>query len=349
MVSQHVAHSGRGTRGGFTLIELLVVVAVIAILAALLMPAILTGMRAAQTANCITQLRQIAQANVSYQKDWSQWMLCGGNRNGVHPKDSMNLEKNWEYDWKYDAAFPFWYEALQPYINAHATMSHAVASYKAREGSTLNPANAIQRDKLRTEVARLCQIYTCPAKKQSTIGYGYSYDAPFGNSACYPNDKCPDFVWYDQKAKPYDFPTYAGEGHWSGTRAVIPILWYASSVHASALTVPSAQIAFCDTGKVTNDTNLDVDPPDWVENNDSNFLGFVRFPLHDHYRNTTHYKSSYAWRPVPRHGNKTVCVMFDGSAKAIGIRDVVGPRWADDECLLDNIPPHKPPVPPRPH
>ena len=329
----------RPARRGFTLIELLVVVAVIGILAAMLMPAILSGLRSAQTTQCIAHQRQLVQAYVSYGKDFDSWMVCGGNRTGLHPTAANNMENHWDnpYNSRYD--YPFWYEAVQPYINNSADMATARQTYKNRTGTLLSYTNTADRDKLRQEMARLCAIFTCPAKKQAIIGYGYNYDAPFGNAACYPNARCPvsEFNWFG-KDYPNDF---------RGRRVPVPILWFAKNVHMTAITVPSAQIAFCDTGKVTNDTALTTDPVDWVENNSSNIYGFTRFPLHDTYTATANYKSSTPWRPVPRHEDKVVCANFDGSTKAYHIRDVVGHKWAEKDCLFDNKPPHKPPVPPR--
>ena len=89
----------RPSCGGFTLIELLVVVAVIGILAAMLMPAILSGLRAAQTTQCIANQRQIVQSYVSYGKDYDSWMVCGGNRNSLHPAADNNQENHWEDPW----------------------------------------------------------------------------------------------------------------------------------------------------------------------------------------------------------------------------------------------------------
>jgi prepilin-type N-terminal cleavage/methylation domain-containing protein len=57
------------TAAGFTLVEMLVVIAVIAILAALLLPPILAAKRKAQRTTCITNLRQIAMGVRMYSDD----------------------------------------------------------------------------------------------------------------------------------------------------------------------------------------------------------------------------------------------------------------------------------------
>ncbi|MFW6162257.1 MAG: type II secretion system protein [Planctomycetota bacterium] len=69
-MSETMGNRGRG-RPAFTLIELLVVVAVIAILAALAMPVILSGLSQGQAARCKSNLHQMGVALTNYIRDYN--------------------------------------------------------------------------------------------------------------------------------------------------------------------------------------------------------------------------------------------------------------------------------------
>jgi prepilin-type N-terminal cleavage/methylation domain-containing protein/prepilin-type processing-associated H-X9-DG protein len=59
---------------GFTLIELLVVIAIIAILAALLLPVLHSAQLRAQQVNCVSNLKQIAEASLIYYDENNTWV-----------------------------------------------------------------------------------------------------------------------------------------------------------------------------------------------------------------------------------------------------------------------------------
>jgi prepilin-type N-terminal cleavage/methylation domain-containing protein/prepilin-type processing-associated H-X9-DG protein len=87
----------RRLRAGFTLIELLVVVAIIAILAAMLLPALASAREKARRSSCMTNLSQTAKALESYTGDYNGYYPGGLSWNATF--DATTPDSPGAYNW----------------------------------------------------------------------------------------------------------------------------------------------------------------------------------------------------------------------------------------------------------
>jgi prepilin-type N-terminal cleavage/methylation domain-containing protein len=83
---------------GFTLIELLVVISIIAILAAMLMPAIGLVKSSALSTKCQSNLRQFGLANFSYAEEWEGYLVPVNSTDGT---GTVVNTTRWDYNADY--------------------------------------------------------------------------------------------------------------------------------------------------------------------------------------------------------------------------------------------------------
>lgn len=74
---RRIAGERRNHRASFTLIELLIVIAIIAILACLLLPALNQARTRGHAAKCVSNQKQTMLAQIQYSNDYSGYMVAG--------------------------------------------------------------------------------------------------------------------------------------------------------------------------------------------------------------------------------------------------------------------------------
>ena len=113
--------SRRVKQSCFTLIELLVVIAIIAILAAMLLPALKSARDRAKTSSCMSNLKQITQANLGYVGDNDEYSCPSQSMNNatLPPKGLFTYRDG---DW-------YWTDYLASYIGTGAILGNDAAVF----------------------------------------------------------------------------------------------------------------------------------------------------------------------------------------------------------------------------
>lgn len=169
--------------GGFTLIELLVVISIIAVLMAIMMPALRSARMQAQSLVCRTQLRDIGNAIRLYIAD----------NNGKLPSSAASPSETVGYsDQRHADSQHRWYSRINKYYN------------KTSEGTGQSALEAYDFDH-----------YRCPSMQKKWKGEGgsgiYGYNKFFVYPKDYSNSAYRNFSWRRESAiqTPADFPLMA--------------------------------------------------------------------------------------------------------------------------------------------
>jgi prepilin-type N-terminal cleavage/methylation domain-containing protein/prepilin-type processing-associated H-X9-DG protein len=129
----------RRPRNGFTLVELLVVITILAMLAALLLPAIQSSRETARRIHCANNLKQLGLGLVSYHDTWEVFPVSWFGPVPIHLGDPVD-----------PANFPTFYTSVLPYI----------------EQGNLSPADP-----------RPVSLFLCPSRRRPDCGPKDDYAA----------------------------------------------------------------------------------------------------------------------------------------------------------------------------
>ena len=198
-------HDRRRRRHGFTLIELLVVIGIIAVLAALLLPAVQNAREAARRTQCLNNLKQLGLAMHEYQNSHSTFPIGAtyGGEFGVNGVSRMGTKSRGS---SFLVAMLPWMDQVLTYRKLDMT------AYDGAGGINSNPLNIVAVDRIFVE------SYFCPSSTLSRFTtvtnlngdsyqvmnptyVGISGPATSPNNEGVPSSNCPLAPWTNCETK----------------------------------------------------------------------------------------------------------------------------------------------------
>ncbi len=196
---------------GFTLIELLVVVAIIAVLVAMLLPALARARAIAKQTLCMSNMKQLGVATHLYQQDSRDWFPPYGNGGGLvclyHPylprPDTVS-----QYSYQFSFS-PVWYcpirpkdprYVLSPCFGANPTFGHGGVGFWPGPGV---PTKWVKEGDVSDPSRIVWLVEGCYYTMRNTYIQSYEYDFT---------------IWQQGTWLQFCFPFYASTAHWVAYR-----------------------------------------------------------------------------------------------------------------------------------
>jgi prepilin-type N-terminal cleavage/methylation domain-containing protein/prepilin-type processing-associated H-X9-DG protein len=145
-------------RRGFSLVELLTVIGIIAVLIALLLPALVRARAAAKSLACQSNLRQIHQAALARSIEHRGYVQLGGSVNGMAEVSPASLGDA-------DERRYLWYD--ENGVRRLAPLQAALAPYLGNRGVRLDSRENLLAD---IDQGIVRKVFTCPAQDDPPAG-----------------------------------------------------------------------------------------------------------------------------------------------------------------------------------
>ena len=209
-LTQAASASAKTSSAGFTLIELLVVVAIIAILAAMLLPVLGKARERAKSTACQGNLHSLGQALAMYTSDYDSQLPLAWHS----PFDTALYGDQW---WPYGGANPCTY--LYSYTNAVATFDCPGFQVipDAWSGSELGPPTWQAYGARGVMALRLSRYKANPYLGCAGYGDGSDYPGGRGGGWTYQDDTVPPPLLSLDRVKDPSAKVFLFDGRWIRT------------------------------------------------------------------------------------------------------------------------------------